>query len=154
MHVLSALCLAVALAACAEPPPPPPPAAPASPGAAALAATVDAHVAAIGARDLDALLATVTARDTLTLVFPDGAVLPTRQAFVDFHRAWFADTSWTMTLRPVSSTVRDGLGIALLETTYTDAAGPRDAVLALTFADEDGAWRLVFDQNTRVAAGP
>ena len=139
---------AVLLAACADAGSPA-----AAPSAADLSATVDAHIAAIGARDLDALLETVTTRDSLTLIFPDGTILPTRQAYVDFHTAWFADSTWTMELRPVSTTVRGGLGVALLRTTYTDAAGPRDGVLALTFAPEAGAWRLVFDQNTRVAGG-
>lgn len=146
------ICIAaVSMAACAEPEAPSPE--PAPPGASALAAAVDAHVAAIGARDLDALLATVTARDSLTLIFPDGTVLPTRQDYVDFHTGWFADSTWTMALQPVSTTVREGLGVALLRTTYTDASGPRDAMLALTFAPEAGAWRLVFDQNTRIVEG-
>ena len=145
------LLAAVLLAACAEAPPETPPEAPPAPTAADLTATVDAHAAAIGARDLDALMATVTASDSLTLIFPDGTTLFTREQYRDFHVGWFADSSWTMAMRPVSQTVRDGLGVALLRTTYTDAAGPRGAMLALTFAPEDGAWRLVFDQNTRIS---
>ena len=143
------LALALVLAACADPAPPPPP----GPTAADLTATVDAHAGAIDARDLDALMATVTDGDSLTLIFPDGTTLLTRDQYRDFHVGWFADSSWTMAMQPVSQTVRDGLGVALLRTTYTDAAGPRDAMLALTFAPEDGAWRLVFDQNTRVVEG-
>ena len=144
------LLAAVLLAACTDAPPEAPP----GPTAADLADTVDAHAAAIGARDLDALMATVTDGDSLTLIFPDGTTLFTREQYRDFHVGWFADSTWTMDLRPVAQTVRDGLGIALVQTTYTDAAGPRDAMLALTFADEDGDWRLVFDQNTRIVEGP
>ena len=146
MRLLLAASL-VLLAACAEPSPSASPA----PSVADLAATVGAHTAAIDARDLDALMATVTAGDSLTLIFPDGTTLLTREQYRDFRVGWFANSSWTMAMQPVSQTVRDGLGVALLRTTYTDAAGPRGAMLALTFAPEDGAWRLVFDQNTRIS---
>jgi ketosteroid isomerase-like protein len=112
--------------------------------------TVAAHVAAIEARDLDALLATVTTGDSLTLIFPQGTTFHTRQEYVDFHREWFTDTGWRMEMEPISTTVHGDLGIALVRTTYTDDAGPRQAMLALTFAHGHDGWRLVFDQNTRI----
>jgi ketosteroid isomerase-like protein len=112
--------------------------------------TVAAHVEAIHKRDLDALIGTITTGDSLTLIFPDGTTHNTRQAYVDFHREWFAEQGWTMEMEPVSVLVRDGLGIALMRTTYTDAAGPRQALLSLAFSREQNQWRLVFDQNTRI----
>lgn len=78
-------------------------------------------------------------------------MLRSRQEYIDFHRDWFADDGWTMELEPVSTTIRNGLGVALLRYTYTDDQPPRDALLALTFAVEQDGWRLVFDQNTRIA---
>lgn len=115
-----------------------------------LQTTVDAYVSAVGSRELAGIEATITSHDDLPLIFPDGTSYSTRQEYVDFHREWFADPDWTMEMEPVSLTVRDGLGIALMHTTYTDAAGPRQALLTLTFARESGEWRLVFDQNTRI----
>jgi ketosteroid isomerase-like protein len=113
--------------------------------------TLSAHVDAVRNRDLKRLLETITARDDLILIFPNGKTTYTRQAYVDFHREWFAEQGWTMQMEPVSVTSRDHLRIALMRTTYTDAAGSRQGLLALTFAREQGQWRLVFDQNTRLA---
>jgi ketosteroid isomerase-like protein len=114
--------------------------------------TLAAHVEAVQNRDLDALIKTITEGEHLTLIFPDGTTYSTRQEYLDFHREWFADTSWTMEMEPVSLLVRGDLGIALMRTTYTDQAGPRQALLSLTFSQEEGQWRLVFDQNTRIVA--
>ncbi|MGH8496520.1 MAG: YybH family protein [Gammaproteobacteria bacterium] len=114
--------------------------------------TVAAHIEAIESRDLDALLATITGGDRLTLIFPDATTTHTRREYVDFHREWFADEGWTMEFEPVSSLVHGDLGIALVRTTYTDATGSRGTVLALTFHRENAGWRLVFDQNTRIPA--
>jgi hypothetical protein len=110
-----------------------------------------AHVEAIRKRDLDGLLETITAGERLTLIFPNGTMSDTRQAYVDFHRKWFAEKGWTMQIEPVSLLVRNDLGIALMRTTYADEAGSRPGLLTLTFAREQGKWRLVFDQNTRIA---
>jgi hypothetical protein len=57
-----------------------------------------------------------------------------------------------MQMEPVSLLVRGDLGMALMRTTYTDEAGSRQGFLALTFAREQSRWRLVFDQNTRIAS--
>lgn len=112
--------------------------------------TLSAHIDAVRKRDLDALINTITAGDKLTLIFPNGKTSETRQAYVDFHKEWFAEPGWTMQMEPISTLVRNDLGMALMRTTYTDAAGSREGLLALTFAREQGQWRLVFDQNTRV----
>lgn len=111
-----------------------------------------AHVEAVSKRDLDGLLDTITTSERLTLIFPNGSLTDTRQAYVDFHRQWFAEQGWTMKMEPVSLLVRSDLGIALMRTTYTDEAGSRQGFLTLTFAREQGRWRLVFDQNTRIAS--
>lgn len=113
--------------------------------------TLTAHVDSIRNRDLKRLLDTITTRDDLILIFPNGKTTYTRQAYVDFHREWFAEQGWTMRMEPVSVQSRDELRVALMRTTYTDAAGSRQGLLALTFAREQGQWRLVFDQNTRLA---
>lgn len=113
--------------------------------------TLTAHIDAVRNRDLKRLMDTITASDDLILIFPNGKTTSTRQAYVDFHREWFAERGWTMQMEPVSVTSRDELRIALMRTTYSDAAGSRQGLLALTFARERGQWRLVFDQNTRLA---
>ena len=52
--------------------------------------TLEAHLAAISSRNLDALLPTLTRGTDLILLMPDGTKLDTRQQFVDLHREWFA----------------------------------------------------------------
>lgn len=142
------------LAACASHAPvatAPPPASP------SLRSAVEAHLAAIPSRDLDGLLATITEHDELTLIFPDGEKLDTRQQYIDFHKQWFADGNWTFQAEIVDLVEAPDMGLALVRYRY-DASNPdgsprsNTSWLALTFRlENDGAWRLVFDQNTRIA---
>jgi ketosteroid isomerase-like protein len=119
-----------------------------------LQATIQAHLAAIESRDLDALLDTVTTGERLTLIFPDGTLYTTRDDYVAFHEEWFADPNWTMTFEPVRTVESPGLATVVFRTAYEDEgpASRRYAFLTLTFADGGNGWRLVLDQNTRIVS--
>lgn len=121
---------------------------------APLRATLDAHLAAIQARDLDALLATVTSGPRLTLILPSGTVLSTRDEYRQLHVEWFAEKDWRMIFEVLE--VRElgdaGVGLVKYQAQALQPDGSfqtrREALLSLVFAREAGSWRLVFDQNT------
>ncbi|MEQ8179887.1 MAG: nuclear transport factor 2 family protein [Amphiplicatus sp.] len=117
-------------------------------------AALQEHLAAIQARDLDAFAATLTADETLYTVFPNGGALTTRQAAVDLHRDWFADPNWVWEGETVHKIVGADMALALIKYDYRDTpeGAPRSAWLSLLFRLEDGEWRLVHDQNTRIDA--
>ena len=124
-----------------------------------LDAVLQTHLDAIGKRDLDGLMATVTGSDRLVTLLPNGTKLDGRQAYRDLHVDWFADTAWRMQLEEVHRQVRDDTAVILLRYGYwrRDADGretlARNAWLTLVFAREQGEWRLVYDQNTPIQSG-
>lgn len=117
-------------------------------------AAVERNLAAVSKRDYDALAHTITSGDRLLLIFPDGRITFTRAEYLSFHREWFADTSWTMKFERIAADVSGSYGHALYRTTYDgDGSGPgqpRSSYLTLGFRLEEGQWRLLHDQNTRV----
>ena len=119
-----------------------------------LRAVVAEHLAAIQARDLDALMGTVTNGDSITVIFPNGEAIHTRQEFVDLHTEWFAEEGWSVVYEPRQYIEGTNLATVLVHYTITDGtpASGRQTLLALTFRREDESrqWRLVFDQNTRI----
>lgn len=153
---------ALLLAGCAPEPGPGPAAperrTPAARAEAELRDVAERHFAAIGARDLDALLATVTGGERLTLILPDGARHETRAGYADLHRDWFAgEGDWTMEHEVLRVVPGRDLGLVLVRTTMLDGTprSGRQALLTLAFAREgEAGWRLVFDQNTAIATHP
>ena len=124
------------------------------PAADSFDATLSRHINAIQSRDMAGMEATITLGDELVLIFPDGERLSTREEYLDFHRSWFADNRWVMTLEPVSQWKGSDYGYALFRYVY-DPDGPGDlpgkpSYLSLGFRLENGGWRLVHDQNTRI----
>lgn len=154
LRTVWAVLLATALAACAH-------AGPAenrtdAQSERALRATLDAHLAAINARDLDRLLSTVTQEEALTTILPNGKVLSTREDYRLLHVDWFRDPAWRMVFAVEELRVLGDTGIARVrydsQSKGADGAyaSMRIAQLTLVFARERGQWRLVYDQNTVV----
>lgn len=121
---------------------------------------LETHLAAIIARDIDALLPTLTTGESLTMIGPNGRRWETRQQYVDFHRAWFAavkDDDSRYQSEIVQLVESPALSHALIRYSYTSKdrdgkAATSVAWLTLTFALENGGWRLVFDQNTAIGS--
>jgi ketosteroid isomerase-like protein len=140
------LALAISPSACVSAPP--------------LRPAVEMHLRAVGTRNLDALLPTLTGGGDLRMILPSGFQYTTRAQYIDFHRRWFASNDHGRFDPEIVHLVESPrLGHALIKLRYR-ATAPTGAVqdtsswLALTFALEDGRWRLVFDQSTLIQPSP
>jgi len=145
-NTLLLVALAIHPSACASTPP--------------LRPAVETHLQAVRTRNLEALLPTITGGSDLQMIAPSGVQCTTRAQYVDFHRQWFAShDNGQFDPEIVHLVESPRLGHALIKLRYR-ATSPTGAVqdvvswLALTFALEDGAWRLVFDQSTLIQPSP
>ena len=112
--------------------------------------TLEEHLRAIEARDLDALAATL-AEEELVLIMADGKLVRSRREFLDAHRAWFAMSGWTLQAREVEVFESADLGVAVLELDYREPPATHSrSYLTLVFRRQDGGWRMVQDQNTPI----
>ena len=111
------------------------------------------HVKAVQSRDLPALERTITSGEQLTLILPDGTQTSTRQAYVDFHKEFFATKTWTIQFEPVSRAVGADFAVLTTRSLYQDTVDGKPyrsrSWVTFTFRKEAGQWRLIHDQNTR-----
>jgi len=142
--IIAITAVALSLAACSAPTDP----------AASLdfESAVRHHLDAVESRDLETFKSTLTKSDELYVIFPGGGLLDSTQAVVDFHREWFTDSDWVFDTKIVKTIPGTTQSTALVKYEFRDTAdGPaRQAWLVLTFQLEDGSWRLIHDQNTRI----
>lgn len=113
------------------------------------------HLNAIQARDLKAYAATITRGDTLYLVLPNGKLIPNRSGVLDYHRHWFADTSWKMRFERLRTLVGQDSAVVFFHTIYDgngDDGKPMhsEGYLTMTFRREAQGWALIHDQNTPI----
>ena len=113
---------------------------------------LDVHLSAITEKDFDAYKPTVTSGEDLNLIFPDGSAIETTEGVLTFHEEWFGDPNWRMAPEVVKIMEGEDMAAALLKYDYRDTPDgePRSSWLVLVFKLEDGEWRLVHDQNTRI----
>ena len=114
-------------------------------------AAVNAHLAAIGRRDLDGYLATV--HPDATLIMPDGRLLTGRDEIAAMHREWFGDPDWSWELDLRHTATAGGAGVAIFAADYHDLDGKGQPyelsyLLTLVFVRAGDAWLLLHDQNT------
>lgn len=147
--ILAIAFAAAALSACATSGPPPA-AAPRPDFQSAL----DAHLKAIVDKDFESYKTTVTKTEDLHLVFPDGSVLASTGEVLAFHEEWFRNPDWRFLPDDIKVMEGETLAAAFLKYAYLERPDgePRQAWLVLLFRLEDGEWRLVHDQNTRIPA--
>lgn len=120
--------------------------------------TLDAYLAAIQARDLDALVALLAPNDQLTLILPNGIYLTGYDEVAEFHRTWFSDEEWTLKSDLLHSVETDSMALALLLVDYDDldpSGNPYHLqyYLSLSFVHVGDQWLLIHDQNTLVHEG-
>jgi hypothetical protein len=119
--------------------------------------TLDRHLRAVRERDLPGLIQTLPA-DELTLITSDGRLVRTTAEFVEMHRGWFAETTWSLDAVVVSLVESPEIGVAVLRLDYRDDAPGRpplreESYLSLVFALREGRWVMVQDQNTPIKSG-
>ena len=115
--------------------------------------TLQSHLYAIQSRDFDLFVSTLSEQEELTLLTLSGQMTVWRVDFVETMKGWFADTDWKIKFEVVRTYETAEMGFALLYVNYDDVDGEGtpyhlDYFLNLIFAQENGSWRLVHDQNT------
>jgi hypothetical protein len=116
--------------------------------------TLERHLRALRERDLPALIETLPP-DELTLITSDGRLVRTTTEFLDMHRGWFAETTWTLDATVVSLYESPEVGVVVLHLDYRDekpgqAPIREESYLSLVFALREGRWVMVQDQNTPI----
>jgi len=108
------------------------------------------HLDAIATRDLAAFAAHLTKRETLYTIVQNGHAFTTPQESIDIHEGWFKDKDWIWEGRVIHKVVGADMAMAVLK--YDYRARPKDKPfetwLTYVFALEDGAWKIIHDQNT------
>jgi hypothetical protein len=117
-------------------------------------AAVEAHLAALSAGDMEALLSTLTASDSLLIIDSAGTRSETRQQYIDSRRQWLAINVDRRLEAEILDVVQSGtFGHALVEYRFSppnvaDETQIQKSWSTLTFDLENGSWRLSIRSDT------
>jgi hypothetical protein len=116
--------------------------------------TLDKHLEAIRGRDLRSLIETLP-DESLTLIMSDGRLVTTVREFVELHRGWFEQTSWSLDTEIAALQEAPRMGFATIRLDYRDEPPGGEPIrqaslLTLIFALRGDRWEMVLDQNTPI----
>ena len=111
---------------------------------------LNCHFAAITNRDIEAFKSHLTLGDTLYTVVQNGHAFKTRAETIAIHEQWFKDSDWTWQAEVVNKVVGEDMAMALIRYTYQPnrETAAFETWLVYVFQLQEGAWRIVHDQNT------
>ncbi|MBB5075666.1 YybH family protein [Nonomuraea sp. NPDC059023] len=110
--------------------------------------TIEAHLAAIAGRDLEAYAETL--HDDVIVVLPNGKTLEGREAVLEFHREWFSELDWTQKMCRIWEKETEGTLVSVYEADYHEGDYHARNLVSLVFTRVGDAWLLLHDQNTRL----
>lgn len=113
-------------------------------------AALQSHFDAISERDLDAFKSHLTKDKTLYTIVQNGYAFTTPEQTADIHKEWFKDKNWIWEGSVVHKVVGADMAMAIVKYKYRAKAKdkPLETWLTYVFRLEDGAWKIVHDQNT------
>ena len=81
---------------------------------------METHLNAVTNRDLKTLESTLSPNGDMQLILPSQDIIYTTDKFIEFHREWFKDTTWTFETKILNTDLGDRFGMAITELTYRE----------------------------------
>jgi len=108
------------------------------------------HLDAIASRDLESFAGNLTSRPVLYTIVQNGHAFTTPQELAAVHAEWFKDPDWVWQGSVIHKHVGQDMALAVLKYTYRPNPGAAsfETWLTYVFALENGAWKIIHDQNT------
>jgi len=83
-------------------------------------AVLQKHLNAVSYKDLNTLKSTMSPEGKMQLILPGSEIISTVDSFINYHKEWFQDTTWTFETKILNTEIGDKIGIAITEIIYRE----------------------------------
>ena len=120
-----------------------------------LAGVMQQHLDAVTNRDMETLQRTLSPNGNMQLILPDSEIMYSVDEFLNYHREWFQDSTWTFETNILNTAVGDPIGMAVVEVVYKEpsrAGKPYYNRMIVSYDLEkiDGKWYVIKDHASSV----
>ncbi|MCK8481129.1 nuclear transport factor 2 family protein [Psychroserpens algicola] len=118
-------------------------------------AVLQKHLDAVSQKDLSTLETTLSPSGKMQLILPQTEVTNTVKEFVEYHREWFKDTTWSFKTKIKDTTIQPAMGIAIVEIVYSEPerdGKPYFNRMTISYALEkqNGIWYVIKDHASSI----
>lgn len=117
--------------------------------------TMQKHLDAVSNRDLQALQSTMSPEGKMYLILPGSEIIENADNFMEFHREWFKDSSWTFKAKILDTEVGEKYGMAITEIMYQEPEREgkpyfNRMIVSYDLEKVDGKWYIIKDHASSV----
>ena len=118
-------------------------------------AVMQTHLDAVSNRDLATLEATLAPHGDMQLILPGSEIQASAEAFMEYHRAWFAAPDWTFETCILNTKAGPRFGMAITEIIYREPerdGKPYFNRMTVSYVLEfiDGKWYVIKDHASSI----
>ena len=113
------------------------------------------HLWAVSNRNMDSLKSTMSRDGKMQLILPGSEIIDSVSGFLDFHEAWFQDTSWSFEAKILNTNIGENVGIGITEVMYKEPE--RDGkpyfnrmIVSYGLEKTDGQWYIIKDHASSI----
>ena len=113
------------------------------------------HLEAVSNKDLTTLKSTLSPEGDMQLILPNTEVLYSVEKFMEYHQAWFQDTTWTFETKILSTEIGEKVGIAITEIMYREPERNgkpyfNHMVVSYALKKIEGQWYIIKDHASSI----
>jgi|GEM_PF-1570780 len=113
------------------------------------------HLEAVSNKDLTTLKSTLSPEGDMQLILPNTEILYSVEKFMEYHQAWFQDTTWTFETKILSTEIGEKVGIAITEIMYREPERNgkpyfNHMVVSYALKKIEGQWYIIKDHASSI----
>lgn len=117
--------------------------------------TMQKHLDAVSNRDLSILESTMSPDGKMQLILPGTEIIDSVSGFMEYHKEWFKDSSWTFETKILNTNLRDDFGMAITEIIYREPERNGEPyfnrmIVSYDLEKIDGSWYIIKDHASSV----
>ncbi len=112
--------------------------------------TMEKHLSSVSKRDLSTLKSTMHPNGKMQLILPGSEIINGVDGFVEYHKEWFNDSTWTFETKILNTDIGKTFGMAITEIVYREPE--RDGkpyfnrmIVSYDLEKVNGNWYIVKD---------
>jgi hypothetical protein len=113
------------------------------------------HLDAVTNRDLVSLKETMAPNGQMQLILPKTEIIDGVEGFMEYHREWFADSTWTFETKILNTEIGQNLGMAITEIVYREPNRKPEAyfnrmIVSYDLMKIDSNWYIIKDHASSI----
>lgn len=116
------------------------------------------HLNAVSKRNINDLMATLSPDDEMTLILPQSEIIDSKEGFIEYHRKWFEDQSWTFEYKILKLKAGTYFSIAVVEVLYKEPERNgkpyfNRMIVSYVLEKKQGKWCVIKDHASSIEKG-